>query len=416
MSAITMPFKRVAEVVSTRVAELLYAPVFVTNERSQVIASSDPQFVGRSFDELGEEKAFNYLRVPLRIRGQSGEVIVGKPNNREAISRRLGKILIELMINEITVLDRVTNRHELKNSFILNLLNGYIDDETSLIRQARLLGMDLTPPRAVILIDAADYILVPAGSSNQEQDTSRIEQRRAQQVIDNVVNFFHLPNDTICAYIDHGEVAVLKASNVKNLANWAEGDDIVVQATSSGWANLAALKRAGNALLNRLQNDMAASISIGIGRYHPGIRGLAASYQDARAALSLGRRFQGPNRVHCLDSLGVAAFVGVADEETKVELARYLLSPLDHEPDLLTTLEVFFDENCSPSASVKRLSIHRNTLTYRLDKITSLIGLDPRRFDDAIQVRLALLVRALREEEMGEEETVAVEGGAGREA
>ena len=49
-----------------------------------------------------------------------------------------------------------------------------------------------------------------------------------------------------------------------------------------------------------------------------------------------------------------------------------------------------------PSLAATELSIHRNTLSYRLDKIASLTGLDPRRFDDAVQIRLALLLRSLR--------------------
>jgi carbohydrate diacid regulator len=185
----------------------------------------------------------------------------------------------------------------------------------------------------------------------------------------------------------------LKASNTKNLVLWAEGNGDVEG--NGSWANLAALKRAGNALLARLGNDTKADISIGIGRYHPGLRGLAYSYQDARAALTLGQRIHGRNQVHCLDELGIAGFVGVSDEKTKVELATHLLSPLDHEPELLHTLSTFFAANCSPSATAGELAIHRNTLSYRLDKIASLTGLDPRRFDDAVQIRLALVLRSL---------------------
>jgi len=125
------------------------------------------------------------------------------------------------------------------------------------------------------------------------------------------------------------------------------------------------------------------------------VQELARSYQDARAALSLGRRFHGPSGVHCLDSLGLAAFVGVSDERTKVELATHLLSPLDQEPDLLATLAAFFAANCAPSLTAHHLAIHRNTLSYRLDKITSLTGLDPRCFDDGVQIRVALLLRSL---------------------
>jgi carbohydrate diacid regulator len=122
---------------------------------------------------------------------------------------------------------------------------------------------------------------------------------------------------------------------------------------------------------------------------------LTASYRDARAALALGRLFRREDDVYCLDELGVAAFIGVADEGTKIDLARHLLSPLDHEPQLLETLDAFFVENCRPSLAATRLGIHRNALGYRLDKIASLTGLDARRFDDAVQIRLALLLRSL---------------------
>jgi carbohydrate diacid regulator len=147
-----------------------------------------------------------------------------------------------------------------------------------------------------------------------------------------------------------------------------------------------------------LRSDTRAPLSIGIGRYHSGLLGLGRSYKDARAALSLGRRFHGHNQVHCLDGLGIASFVGVSDERTKVDLARYLLSPLDHEPELLTTLDTFFAHDCCPSLTAEQLHIHRNTLGYRLDKIASLIGLDPRTFDDAVQIRLSLVLRSLQDD------------------
>jgi carbohydrate diacid regulator len=217
--------------------------------------------------------------------------------------------------------------------------------------------------------------------------------RRTQIVIGSIVGFFHLPNDTICAYIGNGEVAVLKACNTKNLVAWASLGSTTDRA-SSAWANLSALKRAGEALLEHLRSDISASISIGIGRYHPGVCGIARSYQDARAALSLGRCCYGANAVHCLDGLGTAAFVGIADEQTKIELAAHLLSPLDHEPELIDTLRVFFAQDCCPSTTASQLAIHRNTLTYRLQKIALLTGLDPRRFDEATQIHLALLLRS----------------------
>ena len=388
MLTTTAQFERIAKVVTERVAELLCAQVFVIDQHLIAIASSKPELVGLPFNHISSEPGIKYLRVPLPLATQVGEVIVGEPLNGEVISPRLVQVLVEMVINQTAVIDALPNQHQLKNKFIYDLLHGLIDNETIVLRQTKLLGLDLSPPRAVILIDAADYIL---GSSSEQETVEARERRRSQLVISSIVSFFHLPNDTICAYIGDGEVAVLKASDTKNLGAWANGD----VPDSGSWANLAALNRAAGALLVRLRGDTGASISVGIGRYHPGIQGLARSYQDARAALSLGCRFHGRNQVHCLDRLGIAAFIGVADEQTKIELATYLLSPLDHEPELLATLDAFFTANLRPSSTASQLSIHRNTLSYRLDKIASLTGLDARRFDDAVQIRLALLLRYL---------------------
>ncbi len=390
---IPVQFAQLADLLATRMAEIVDGSVLVADERGIVIAGSDSDLLRLSADQVANDGHGSFLRMPLHFEGQGGEVLVSQPSDGGVLSPRLAQILLDLVINQTTVVERMPNQHELKNDFIYDLLHAKVHDTETIARHARFLGLDFAPPRAVILIDAADYILGTADGGRVDGEDPR-GQRMAQFVIGSVVSFFHLPNDTICGYLGNGEVAVLKASNTRNLAGWTNSDEFGDEINTS-WANLAALKRAGDALLKRLRADTNSSVSIGIGRYHPRLAGLAQSYQDARAALSLGRRFHGQNRVHCLDGLGIAAFVGVSDQQTKLDLAQHLLSPLDHEPEMLATLEAYFAENCSPSATAQRLSVHRNTLSYRLDKISSLTGLDPRRFDEAVQIRLALVLRTL---------------------
>jgi carbohydrate diacid regulator len=395
----TEHFERVAGLVAQRAAELLSTRVSVVDEHGALVAGSAPQPTECPSMLTGHDLRAESLRVPVHLDGQEVEVVVTEPTGGESISRRLAEGLVELVVSQTSVVDRLPNQHELKNKFIHDLLRGAIADEEAVRREGQILGMDFSRPRAVILIDAADYILSTDGSAELRGPDAWIRRSalRARLVIASIVRFFELPDDTICAYIGEGEVAVLKASSTQDLVAWSAGADGFGDLDPS-WANLTALKRAGAALLSRLRRDTNAAISVGIGRYHPGIRGLPRSYQDARAALALGRRFHGQNQVHCLDGLGIAAFVGVSDERTKIELSTHLLSPLDQDPELLETLDAFFYENCSPSQTASRLSIHRNTLGYRLDKITSLTGLDPRRFDDAVQIRLALVLRSLRAE------------------
>ena len=101
--------------VTEKVAELLCAQVFVIDRHSVAIASSKPELVGRPFNRICSREAIDYLRVPLSVDGQVGEVIVGALNG-EVISHRLAHALVELVINQTAVIDALPNQHELKNN------------------------------------------------------------------------------------------------------------------------------------------------------------------------------------------------------------------------------------------------------------------------------------------------------------
>lgn len=395
MVNVSTRFVQIARNVADKISSLLNAPVFVLDGAGIIITSSYSHDVNHPFqwDETPASLT-NFLRLPLRYQAEAGEVVIGELVEQYVVSPRIAQALVELVIDQTTnEQNQGISDQERKNQFLHDLLHGWIKDEAIAIHHANQFAIDLTPPRAVILINATAFVL--ATDPQGREILAEEQQHRTKTIIRSVVNFFHLPNDAICGDLGHGEICILKASDTKNLGTWAQTEPDA-KTPSSSWANLAALRRAADALLLQLRQETATAIDIGIGRYHPGIAGLARSYDDARAAISLGMRFRGYNRVHCLGELGVAAFVGVADEETKVDLAKFLLSPLDHERELFTTLDVFFSENCCPSSTAKRLSIHRNTLSYRLDKIFSLTGLEPRKFDDAVQMRLCLLLRSLQ--------------------
>ena len=64
---------------------------------------------------------------------------------------------------------------------------------------------------------------------------------------------------------------------------------------------------------------------------------------------------------------------------------------------MLETLQGFFDNNLSITQTAKALFIHRNTLLYRLERIKKVTGLDPKKFDDAVQLKIALKMRIYQE-------------------
>jgi carbohydrate diacid regulator len=375
-------FARATADVAARIATLFDAEVRAFDDCGQVIAEE-----GSGLNGNGRPR----IDLPVHAHGTGGRFEVhladGSPR-----SERLLREFVQLLLRDISVAETQSSGQDLKNAFVLSLLRGDVVIDADVVRYGDMLGLDLSRPRAVIVVDASAYILGEGtGEPAAPNGAHALDRMHAMTVINSIARFFRLPSDAVCAYIGNGEVVVLKASTSQDLDPWADGS----AGPRGSWSNLTALKRASRALLSSLCAETGSRVTIGIGRYHGGRRALELSYRDARAALRLGTSVRGQGQVHCLDELGVAALAGVGDPRTQVELAKHLLTPLDAEPELLSTLVMFFANDCSPNRAAEALFVHRNTLTYRLEKIAALTGLDPRSFDDAVQIRLAMVLQDL---------------------
>ena len=56
------------------------------------------------------------------------------------------------------------------------------------------------------------------------------------------------------------------------------------------------------------------------------------------------------------------------------------------------TIRIFFDSGLSLAETARALYVHRNTLVYRIEKIERQTGLDIRKFDDAMVMKIALMI------------------------
>jgi hypothetical protein len=65
-----------------------------------------------------------------------------------------------------------------------------------------------------------------------------------------------------------------------------------------------------------------------------------------------------------------------------------------YSTDLLGTLTAYFDQNCNVNATAQAIYAHRHTVSYRLERIKELTGLDPLRTEN--RERLSLGLKAYR--------------------
>jgi carbohydrate diacid regulator len=65
------------------------------------------------------------------------------------------------------------------------------------------------------------------------------------------------------------------------------------------------------------------------------------------------------------------------------------------DEEMLNTAEEFLENSLNVSETSRKLYLHRNTLTYRLDKIEKATGLNIRKFSDAVTFRLITILSGL---------------------
>jgi carbohydrate diacid regulator len=133
------------------------------------------------------------------------------------------------------------------------------------------------------------------------------------------------------------------------------------------------------------------TISIGAGQYYPDLGGLRKSYQEAKLSLLVGTKVWGAGRVYHIKQVGMFVTLANVAQERKAELAHQILHPLLRDEQLYKTVQTFLTAGLNLTEAAEKLHVHRNTLIYRLDKTKKVIGLDPRVFDDALQIKLGLM-------------------------
>src|SRR6478609_10075713 len=134
--------------------------------------------------------------------------------------------------------------------------------------------------------------------------------------------------------------------------------------------------------------------TIGIGGAYTKPNGLRWSYFEARDAASHGLPVNEPERLSLTSLLLASEDVPLAD------MANESLNPLrafdaEHGAELMATLESYLGNNGSVAAVAEELTLHRNTVRYRLAQITELTGYDPAQTADRVQLWLALAVQRL---------------------
>jgi carbohydrate diacid regulator len=149
------------------------------------------------------------------------------------------------------------------------------------------------------------------------------------------------------------------------------------------------------ALDDTLSNEVNNKACLGVGGIKRGLIGIRDSFTEAQEAINLGLMQQNSGRVFMFHQLLLERFLQQVPRDIRrrfYELAYTESIKKVMTDEIIETITKFFENNLNLSEASRKLYIHRNTLIYRLDKIQKATGLDLRTFDDAVLLKIILML------------------------
>jgi carbohydrate diacid regulator len=145
--------------------------------------------------------------------------------------------------------------------------------------------------------------------------------------------------------------------------------------------------------------ETGINIKIAIGSTANSIVQASLSFSHAVWAFRMNNTLGAKGDIH---SYKEYVLIKMLEDLPKYKLNEYLEMLMDtgakeifSDEEMTNTAEEFLENSLNVSETARKLYMHRNTLTYRLDKIERATGLNIRKFSDAVTFRLITILSKL---------------------
>jgi len=321
----------------------------------------------------------------------SGKVygyIVVAGNREEEVDRQWGIVLEHAKSAVLVCTQREMVAKEIerryRDEFVQDLLFRNIRFERELWARAARFDWDFSGPFQVVVVDIDDYKFC-LGDPEDNPVCFNLDERR-NQVVDLAVNIMrsHYPK-----------------------IPYTTMTDMVVFLTplrDDGGKGREPLDRVLPKVRSTIGERTGFSVTIGIGAPKESCFLCHESYEEAKEAISTIRPLLGGDREVHWSRMGMYAVLAkVSDLPESERFYREQLAPLldlkgDHREDMMSTLRALIQNNWSLRKTASNLSIHYNTLRYRLDKIQELMKSDINSGEERLSVALAVKLYTLAKE------------------
>lgn len=265
---------------------------------------------------------------------------------------------------------------QLRNELLEGLLLGHLADAEEVRRRAARVGF--TPGRThhVIVVSPEDTAM-PLHDSAAEARRAAVRRRR---LLDGLAELVEGRAPDAVVSPQHDELVVI-----------VPGSDDPRRGPRD-------LGRAAIAHASTLFGSWTLTVGIGGPCREP--TEIATCYGQARRAVEAAQRFGRRGEVVAFEDLGLYRLLfqvaNPAELDGFVEqvLGELIAYDSKHQADFVLTLDSFLRNNASPQATARELAVHVNTVSYRLQRIRTISGLNLDQAEDRLLAGVALKILA----------------------
>ncbi|MFD0638708.1 PucR family transcriptional regulator [Catenulispora yoronensis] len=232
----------------------------------------------------------------------------------------------------------------------------------------------LSPERAVVEEAAEEIAALGLVERDRRVAVLVLETVRPEDWQSVPLNLWRLPRSVLAAAeTDHISLLVPEPHSVADIAD-----------------------RALELYRERLGADARDGVLVGIGAPREDLAEARASWREARLAVRVGRAVPAFRPTAAWAELGIYRLLACGPQR---ELRDAVVDPavrrLLEEPELLHTAQTYLDHAGSAQQTAAALSIHRQTLYHRLEKIERVTGLDLSDGHDRLRLHLGVSLAPL---------------------
>ena len=139
-------------------------------------------------------------------------------------------------------------------------------------------------------------------------------------------------------------------------------------------------------------------VTVGIGETCRAAADISRSHEQARRAVDTARRFGRQGDVVSFEELGVYRLLFHVQDPAELRgFVDQVLGPLlaydaRHQTHLVLTLTTYLARNGNLQATARELSLHVNSVAYRLQRIQAIAGIDLEQAEDRLLAQVALKI------------------------